>query len=1320
MATDSSGKYALLDQVAEEIAARFRHGERPALQEYLDRYPDPADDLCELFPAMVEMEQIREDRWEAGDAGQADTAASLEQLGDFRILREIGRGGMGIVYEAEQISLGRHVALKVLPRKMLLEARAKRRFEREAKAAAKLHHTNIVPVHGVGEHDGLPYYVMQYIQGLGLDEVLEELRRLQRGDVLPGSPPGEPHRRSRPDISAAEIARSLRTGQFQPAPQATVDESPSDRPVEALPRSSSSLVLPGQSDSGAEQLQAKKQTYWQRVAQLGVQVAQALAYAHSQGILHRDIKPSNLLLDTQGTVWITDFGLAKAADSDDLTHTGDIVGTLRYMGPERFQGQADPRSDIYSLGLTLYELLTLRPAFVETDRNQLIHRILHDESPQPRQLQAEIPRDLETIVLKAIAREPAHRYATATDLAEDLKRFLEDRPIHARPASSVERLGRWCRRNPLVASLMSAVFALLAAVAGVATVGYVQTRAAAEDLRRQWYAASISAMQQAWETGQVGRLRALLAETETYPDRGFEWYYCQRLCHLELCTLVGHRAAVTTLSWSPDGKRLVTGSTDGTAKIWDAATGRELCTLQGHTGPVGSVSWSPDGKRLATASDDTLMKVWDATGGQELLTFKSDTKWMTSVSWSPDGQRLATGSGDGTVRVWDAVSGRKPLTVHGHMGRIFSVCWSPDGTQLATGSEDGIAKLWNTAGGQELLKLEGHTSWVTSVSWSPDGKQLATASEDGTAKVWDAAGGREPLTLQGHTTRVWSVSWSPKGKLLATASEDGTAKVWDAASGRELLTFKGHTGPIFSVCWSPKGRRLVTGSEDGTAKVWDAANGREPLTLQGHTGPVISVSWSANGRQLATGGYDRTAKVWETSSGRELLTLKGHTGYILSVSWSPDGQRLATGSYDTTAKVWEAASGRELLTLKGHTIQINSVSWSPDGQRLATASGNGTAKVWEIAGGREPLTLKGRTSWVNSVSWSPDGTRLATGSADGTAKVWQAADGRELLTLKGHTCRGYGVSWSPDGKWLTTADRDGTVKVWEAANGRELLALKGHTSRIVSMAWSPDGKLLATGSWDGTAKVWQLASRRELLTLKGHTGFVWSVSWSPDGKQLATASVDGTAKVWQAADGAAVQEWARQDRAREERLALHAVRGPQAQGFIQTWLLLLPVPWGARESGGQALEYQQLSGEGNQRPKTGERVSLGGQELVWRAHRSPEPVLDFNAVLGQVTERSVAYAACYLECDGLHKDLWLQVTSDDQSKVYLNGKEIYQCYRRGYRGNLDTIPVVLQQGTNVLVFKVVHESGGWQGCVRLVDAAGRPAQGIRVKLTPEP
>ena len=524
----SESRSAVVLELAEEFLERYRKGERPAIKDYTERNPELASEIRNVFPAMAMMENIAirddslaDEQTNTTCAVELPKGPRLEQLGDYRIIREIGRGGMGVVYEAEQVSLGRHVALKVLPPQMVHDRTQLQRFEREARAAAKLHHTNIVPVFGVGEQEGNAYYVMQYIQGQGLDDIIEELQRMRPGS---GSGSGsqtagaaDPIAPRDGETAAVLAARSLLTGRFQttgasgsthagradspgdgtvanglasraagspsaqdfavtiaesatpkgrqPQRQAASEKAPAapgGRSADPSGHSASSFSLSVKSRDGHSKNRSRSATYWHSVAQIGFQVADALEYAHKQGILHRDIKPSNLLLDFRGTVWVTDFGLAKADDQQNLTHTGDILGTLRYMPPEAFEGRSDARGDIYSLGLTLYELVAFRPAFDQKDRGSLIRQVTHDEPPRLSKVRIDVPRDLETIVHKAIDRDPGHRYASADLLADDLQRILDDEPIQARRLSSIERINRWRRRNRgLAAALLVTALALV-------------------------------------------------------------------------------------------------------------------------------------------------------------------------------------------------------------------------------------------------------------------------------------------------------------------------------------------------------------------------------------------------------------------------------------------------------------------------------------------------------------------------------------------------------------------------------------------------------------------------------------------------------------------------------------------------------------------------------------------------------------------------------------------------------------------------------------------------------------------------------------------
>jgi WD40 repeat protein/predicted Ser/Thr protein kinase len=1169
--SSSSSDRDPVEQLADEFLARHRRGERPSLAEYTERYPQYADAIRRLFPALVKMEQLKPASDEPTgpsrpEAGRRDEP-KLDRLGDYRLLREVGRGGMGIVYEAEQESLGRRVALKVLPGHARLDPRQLGRFEREAKAAARLHHSNIVPVYGVGEDNGLHYYVMQFIQGQGLDQVVAELQRFRcekqaapAGTVAAPGPAGDGA--SRGPASAAALA--LLTGQYFPDRAEVPAEGPSsasggreppgDSPNQGAhaprsPLSGSSVHLPGSAEASASS--SSGWPFWQGVARVGIQVAEALAYANNQGTLHRDIKPSNLLLDTQGTVWVTDFGLAKTTtDPDNLTHTGDIVGTVRYLAPERLQGRADARSDLYALGLTLYELLTLRPAFDATDRNQLMAQVTEAEPPGPRQVNPEIPRDLETVVLKALARDPAHRYQTAAELAEDLKRFVAGEPIRARRVSAWQRVVLWAKRRPAAAALVLvsgvAVLSLVAASTGALYNAWLQealrdTAQAKEEaeLAQQAEAQAKQKAQQAQQAESQARAKAeeaLRAEAQARQQaernkylqhlalaaaelrnnsmvrveqlldacpreyqKNWEWRYLKQQCHRDLLTLRGHTGGIHGLAFSPDGTRLASSSLDGTLKVWDVTTGQVLHTLKGHSSEVASVAFSPDGKQLASAGfQDQMVKVWDASTGQELMTLRGHGGGLWDVAFSPDGRRLASASSDLTVKVWDATTGQEVFTLKGHSDEVKSVAFSPDGRRLASASQDRTVKVWDTANGQELLTLRRHTLGLNAVAFSPDGTRLASGGDDRTVMVWDATTGQEILTLQGHALMVYDLAFSPDGSQVASAGADQTVRVWDARTGQEVSTLQGHGNVVFSLAFSPDGTRLASGSQDRTVKFWDVTQSQKALTLRGHQAPVQAVAFSPDGTRLASASADQTAKIWDWATGQVLRTLEGHNGPVLSVGFSPDGTRLATASADQTGKVWEVSTGRLLHTLEGHTAPVVSVAFSPSGTQLATASHDQTARVWDASTGQALHTFRDHQNVVRSVAFNFDGSRLASGSGDLSVHIWNPTTGERVGTLKGAHCWVHSVTFSPKGSQLASD----SVEAARAGQGRP---------RPVTR--------LALGSGDGTVQLWDILTGRPDHAIPAHGNFVLGVAFSPDGTRLASASADEVIKLWDVATG---------------------------------------------------------------------------------------------------------------------------------------------------------------------------------------------------------
>jgi WD40 repeat protein/serine/threonine protein kinase len=1177
--------------IADEFMEALRQGKHPSVEEFARRYPEHADEIHEMLPALVLMEKARS----ADEPGQwhqvraSAPAVPLQQLGDYQILREVGRGGMGVVYEAQQLSLGRHVAIKVLPSRALLDPRQLGRFQREARSAAKLHHTNIVPVFGVGEQDGLHYYVMQFIQGLGLDVVLDELRRLRHSRGRPaltkGDTPGHPTDAPL-EVSATGVARALLMGEFgkpdSPDAPTVIREEPGEKrydgrgskdegkqqgtsdssliPHPSSLSSSAIISLPGQ--SGGSTLSESSSQYWQSVARVGMQVANALEHAASQGILHRDIKPSNLLLDDTGNVWVTDFGLAKAqSDSDDLTNTGDLIGTLRYMAPERFNGQGDLRSDVYSLGLTLYEMLALRPAFDEAERNKLVKRVMHDEPARPRKLNPGVPRDLETVVLKAIARDPAHRYQTSTEMAEDLKRFVEDRPVKARRISNAEKLWRWCRRNPLPATLAAAVALLL--VLGTTFSTYfaidatlARDRADAEALNARNKAAeaeenarrkaaeqkkAVAEKERADREADASRTNLYLLRTnmvgmaldnanwpaarhllellrpgpESKKAPGWEWNYYWRCCNNDRRTFKGHTGRIRCVAYSPDGTRLASTGDDDTVRLWDTATGQQLKSLALKKSEPSCVAFSPSSSRLAIGCGDGTVRVLDAAALRELSVLKGHTRRAQGLAFSPDSARLFVISDAARLKTWDVTAARELRTFQQPSRSLQCLAVSPDGKWLAVGSGSGTLRLLDAASGKEVRAFGGRAGGINAVAFSPDSKRLASTGLDRAVRVWDVAGGQELRVLLGHASEVRSVAFSPDGKRLASGGHDQVLKVWDVETGQEVASYLGHTRGPYHVAFSPDGRSIASASSDKTVTLWDTVYRPGPRILKGHVKQVRAVAFHPDGRRLVSVGTDGQIKQWDVLTGQELPSLPGPGPGLLCLAISPDGRLLATGGDPGVVTVLDAGTGQILWAVKGHTSWLHGLAFSPGSRRLASGSHDQTIKLWDAATGQELRTLKGHKGDVKGLVFSSDGTRLFSGASDRTVKEWDPVSGQELRTLKGHKGNVTDVALSPDGRLLASADTDNIVTLWDRATGRPLRTLTGHNDTVFSVVFHPGGTRLATAGWDQSVRVWDTATGHELANLKGHADRVLGVAFSPDGGFLASAGgADRTVRVW--------------------------------------------------------------------------------------------------------------------------------------------------------------------------------------------------------------
>jgi WD40 repeat protein/serine/threonine protein kinase len=1169
--------------IADEFVEAFRQGKRPSVGEFTRRYPEFADEIREILPALVLMEKAKVADDTTGPWRPGKAAAPLQQLGDYLILREVGRGGMGVVYEAQQLSLGRHVAIKVLPSHALLDARQLGRFRREARSAAKLHHTNIVPVFGVGEQDGLHYYVMQFIPGLGLDTVLEELKRLQPGETGSGRTPrlsGGELRVSRREAGAADVAHSLLSGQVAPTadyegaapradPEPTVEQAPGGSTDQAAPGNSplagrlsdsfrlSPLTVVPPGEEPVRRPGGRLPTYWQSVARIGVQVANALEYAHRQGIRHRDIKPSNLLLDTHGNVWVTDFGQAKADDQQNLTDTGDVLGTLRYLPPEALEGRTDARGDIYSLGLTLYELLCLRPAFDEKERNRLIKQVTTATPPRLDQLNREVPRDLATIVHMAIDRDPSHRYASAGALAADLQRFIDDEPIRARRVSHAERFLRWCRHNPAVAGLLAAVAILLVGVAGVATTAALRIAGARDEATRNaWEALAAKenegalrklAEAKAQESRQrltqlhVANGTRLLDDGDLFGalpwltealaldqgDRSREERHRTRIAAVlaqtpRLGRLWHHDHEVEHVAFSPDGHRIVTASKDHTARVWDASTGEPVTPPLRHDHIVWKAAFSPDGRRVVTVSEDRTARVWEVSTGQAVSPALPHDWPVKDASFSPDGRWVVTASLDATARLWDAVTGRQRTPPLKHGSWLYSVSFGPDGRHVVTASHDQTAQVWDAATGRPTAPPLRHGAAVKSACFSPDGRRVITASEDRTAQLWDAATSQPAGPPLKHGERVLRAAFSPDGRYVSTCSYDTTARVWEAATGRAVTPPMKHRNSVHTASFSPDGRYVVTCSNDHTARVWEAATGEAVTPPLRHSWLVSSACFSPDGRYVVTASADWTVRKWEIAGRGEAPLIVRHDKEVLCAAFSPDGRFLVTASADGTALVWSAFGGQPTAGPLRHKDAVGHACFSADGRRVLTASNDRTACVWDAVTGRALFPGLEHRGEVVHATFSPKGDWVVTASSDGTAQVWDAHTGAPRGQRLRHRHQIYVAAFSPDGRYVVTASSDGTARVWDAATGVPRTPPLRHQGPVEEACFSPDGLRVVTASADYSAQVWNAETGAALAGPLRHGAGVAAASFSPDGRRVVTGSRQGTARVWDAATGAPV------------------------------------------------------------------------------------------------------------------------------------------------------------------------------------------------------
>jgi WD40 repeat protein len=879
-------------------------------------------------------------------------------------------------------------------------------------------------------------------------------------------------------------------------------------------------------------------------AELIETVARAMHAAHEGGIIHRDLTPANILLAADGTPRISDFGLAKRLDGEPgRTQTGDIFGTPSYMAPEQASGQSKRvgvSTDVYALGAILYELLVGRPPFRAPNPLETMHQVLSEEPIAPRRFDARLPRDLETICLKCLNKESIHRYASALELAEDLRRWQAGEPIHARPTPLWRRGVKWAQRNPAAALLIISLLAGLVLAVGVAwsTIEREQARAYGRqkeieawqkdvlarkhqsELRQQLYALDVRGAHRFWINGHVGqalsRLEIHKPQSDAAEPAGFAWRYLWRLCQdsAPACSPVEGGEALS-LAFAPNGALLATAHADGVVRLWTMTTRELRQTLQGHRGAVRWLSFSPDGKSLYTTGADRTVRVWDAEKGAEVRRLVGPEEQALRWLPSPDGRLLASAWKDGTVRVYPATGG-KPLWLSKQHEEVDLLTFTADGRTLGCACRSGAVALWDTETGRPRGYF-WHTSSISGLALTRDGRAAVIAEETGKVALHTLMG-RQTIPLLGQEGVTRCLVFAPDDNLLASVGDDNVIRVWDVHTGALRNALRAPTDRVHDMAFAPDGRCLATVSRDGKVRFWNLEVQQDRNALLVALPALTRLAWAPDGRLAATIGQDRAIHLWDTTTWHEAGRLAGHFGDALDLAFSPDSRVLATASSDQTVQLWDVARRRRQACLQ-HSTAVLCLAFSPDNRTLAAGAGNGEVILWDALPGVRRRSLGPHRAGVSALAFAPDGRTLASASEDRTVQLWDTVRWQLGATVR-CDCGIVHIAFSPDSKTLAATETDGAVMLWDAAKGILLARLCGHNSPDVFQAahFSPDGRTIVLSGRHTNLAVWDISNRaRPLSRHRLWDGDeVVSAGFAPDGKVLTAVLASGKIALWDA------------------------------------------------------------------------------------------------------------------------------------------------------------------------------------------------------------